>query len=156
MITFLNRPHLLISCAWLLHAAAWLLPAYRDGVTLSKGLPGWEAFRFASCAVLPCGAIKFDGYGVVFATISVLTTLLFIFGSPWVVLRGSRSIWRASAWAAATAFLANAHWYVFSWPNRADLMIGYFLWWFSFLFLAVGLFDLAGQHAVGFKEGQAA
>jgi len=156
MTIFLKSPHLLISCAWLLHAAAWLLPVDRDGVTLAKGLPGWEAFRFASCAVMPCGAIMFSGFGAVLATISAVTTLLFIFGSPWVVLRGSPSLRRASAWAAAIAFIANAHWYVFSWPNGTDLMIGYFLWWLSFLLLTIGLFDLARQHVAGFKEGQAA
>lgn len=152
---FLKRPHLLISCAWLLHASAWCLPVDTDGVTLPKGLPGWEAFRFASCAVLPCGAIKFSGYGVVFATISAVTTLLFILGSPWVVLRGSHSMWRASAWTAATAFIANAHWYVFSW-HRSDLRIGYFFWWFSFLLLAIGLFDPACKQGATPKEGQAA
>ena len=153
-MSFLKRPHFLILCAWLLHAAAWLLPVRRYGVTLPEGLPGWEAFRFASCAVLPCGDLKISGYGAVFAPISAVTTLLFIFGSPWVVLRGSRSIWRASAWAAATAFIANAHW-LFGWPISPDLTIGYFLWWFSFLLLAIGLFDLVGRHDAGFKESSA-
>jgi hypothetical protein len=80
----------------------------------------------------------------VLATVSAASTLLFIFGSPLIVLRGSRSLWRASAWVAATAFVVNAHWYVLYGPDRSDLRIGYFLWWLSFAVPAVGLFDLAG------------
>ena len=134
----MKRPQLLISCAWLLHAAAWLLPVDKYGVKLPKGLPGWEAFRFASSAVWPIEGSKFDAwYYAVPATVSAVTTLLFIFGSPWVVLRGSLSLWRASAWAAATAFIVNAHWYVLYGSDRSELRIGYFLWWLSFVLLGM-------------------
>ena len=145
----MKRPHLLISGAWLLHAAAWLLPVEKNGVRLPKGLPGWEAFRYAFSAVWPIDDVHFEAwYYAVLATVSALTTLLFIFGSPWVVLRGSRSLLRASAWAAATAFINNAFWYVLSGSDRLDLRIGYFLWWLSFVLLAIGLFDLAGRYPV--------
>jgi hypothetical protein len=138
----LRRPHLLISGAWLLHAAAWFLPVVKDSVRLPEGLPGWQAFRLASCAVWPCDGVSFDTwYGVVLSTVSAVTTLLFIFGSPWVVARGSRPLWLASAAAAAIAFIANAHWFVLLESSRSDLRIGYFLWWLSFALLAVGLFD---------------
>jgi hypothetical protein len=64
------------------------------------------------------------------------------------VSRGKRSLRRASAWAAATAFLVNLHWYIRlsrdGW--RSGLGIGYFLWWSSFVVLAIGLFDLAGRN----------
>ena len=94
-----------------------------------------------------CRGGKFDTwYYAVLATVSSVTTLLFIFGSPWAVLRGSLSLWRATAWAAATAFVVNAHWYVLYGSDRSDLRIGYFLWWLSFVLLALGLFDLAGSH----------
>ena len=143
----MKRPHLLISCAWLLHAAAWLLPVVKGGAKLPERLPGWEAFRYASSAVWPIEGEKFDTrYYAVLATVSSVTTLLFIFGSPWAVLRGSLSLWRATAWAAATAFVVNAHWYVLYGSDRSDLRIGYFLWWLSFVLLALGLFDLAGSH----------
>jgi len=143
----MKRPHLLISCAWLLHAAAWLLPVVKGGAKLPERLPGWEAFRYASSAVWPIEGENFDTwYYAVLATVSSVTTLLFIFGSPWAVLRGSLSLWRATAWAAATAFVVNAHWYVLYGSDRSDLRIGYFLWWLSFVLLALGLFDLAGSH----------
>ena len=153
----MKRLHLLIPCAWLVHAAAWLLPVVDGGVTLPKGLPGWEAFRWASSAVWPFGPFeggKFDTwYDAALATVSAATTLLFIFGSPWVVLRGSRSLWRASAWAAATAFVVNAHWYVLYGSDRSGLKIGYFLWWLSFALLAIGLFE--SHRADESKEGLA-
>ena len=51
-------------------------------------------------------------------TISTLTTLLFIRGS----------------------FVVNAHWYVlYGGSARQDLRIGFFLWWLSFLLVALGL-----------------
>ncbi len=153
----MRRPHLLISCAWLLYAAAWFLPVIKGGVTLPDGLPGWEAFRVASCAIWPCGDTGFDTwYEAVLATTSSLTTILFLFGSPWIVFRGSRSLWRASAWATAAAFIVNAHWYFLFGSDRSDLKVGYILWWFSFLLLAIGLFDLAGRHTADESKGHQA
>ncbi len=74
----MKGPRLLISCAWLLHAAAWFFPVV-NGVTLLKGLPGWEAFRYAFSAVWPIQGTKFETwYYAVLATVSAATTLLFI------------------------------------------------------------------------------
>jgi hypothetical protein len=146
-VTELRGPILLIRGAWLLHAAAWFLPVDRGATRFPRGLPGWEAFRVASSAVWPYHGGSFDTwYSAVLSTASAVTTLLFIFGSPWVVLRGSRSLQGASAWAAAIAFIVNAHWYVLYGSDRSDLRIGYFFWWLSFLLLAIGLFELAGHH----------
>jgi hypothetical protein len=132
----MRRSHLLISAAWLLQAAAWFLPAYA-----SK--PGWLAFVDASIAFSP-HFVSFFGawYQQMLSAASVATNVIFIVGSPWAMLRGSRSLRRMVAWAAATAFVVNAHWYVLS-TAEVSLEIGYFLWWGSFLPLAVGLFDLA-------------
>ena len=76
------------------------------------------------------------------STMSAVATLLFILGSVWVVWLGSRAVRRVSAWVAASAFVINAHWcvFVFLGADPKDLKIGYFLWWFSFLLLAIGLF----------------
>jgi len=140
----MRRPHLLISVAWLFHAIAWFLPVVNGGVTLPHGLPGWQAFRVAACVVWPYEDFKTD-YPVL-STISAVTTPLFIFGSVWVVSRGSSTLRRASAWVVTFAFIVNAHWYVLYGSDRSDLRIGYFLWWLSFVLLALGLFDLAGSH----------
>jgi len=156
-VSKMRRAHLLILVAWLLHAAAWFLPVVKDMATFPSELPGWEAFRAASGAVWPYEGIHFNsGFSAVLATVSAVATVVFIFGSPWVVLRGSHSLGRASAWATATAFIVNAHWYVLFGRDRSDLRIGYFLWWFSFLLLAIGLFDLAGRPRAEFKKSQAA
>jgi hypothetical protein len=154
----MRRRHLLISGAWLLHAVAWFLPAIRgiQGGEIDTTVPGWAAFLYASCAVRPCGASFDTWHDAVLAAVSVVTTLLFIFGSPWVVSRGSRSVRRASAWIATAAFLINAHWYVLWGPTRSDLGLGYYLWWLSFLILAIALFDpAAGRNANDLTESGA-
>jgi hypothetical protein len=145
------RRRLLIPSAWLIHAAAWLVPIEREGVRLPEGLPGWQAFRFATGAYN--GTSHDPWYSALLPTLSAVTTILFIFGSPWVALRGSRSTRRASAWAAAAAFIVNAQWYLF-WDPRSDLRTGYFLWWFSFVLLAAGLFELTGPHRADESEGR--
>lgn len=140
----MRRPHLLISGAWLLQLTAWFLPVVKGGVSLPGGLPGWQAFRVAFCAVWPYESFHFDAwYFAVLATVSAVTTLFFIFGSPWVALRGSRSLQRGCAWVATTVFIVNTHWYVLFGSDRSDLRMGYFLWWLSFIVLAIGLFGPA-------------
>jgi hypothetical protein len=144
----MRRPHVLIASAWLLHAIAWFLPVLNGAVTFPHGLPGWEAFRLAASPVWPYDGITTESrYYAVLSTISAVTTLLFILGSVWVVLRGSITLRRTSAWVAILAFIVNAHWYVHFASDRADLRIGYFLWLFSFLLLGLGLFDLSTRRA---------
>ncbi len=140
----MRRSHLLIAVAWLFQAVAWFLPVVKQGATLPQGLPGWQAFRVAACAVWPYDDCHIDGWlNAVLSTGSALTTLLFVLASVWVVLRGSRTLHRASAWIAACAFILNAHWFVSLGSDRMDLRVGYFLWWLSFASLALGLFDLS-------------
>jgi hypothetical protein len=129
---------------WLLHAVAWFLPVAKDGVTFPHGLPGWQAFRVAASAVWPYDDFHIDTwYYAILTTISAVTTPLFIFGSVWVVLSGTHVMRRASAWIATFAFIVNAHWCVLF--GLKDLRIGYFLWWLSFLLVALGLFALSPQ-----------
>jgi hypothetical protein len=140
----MRQVEFLIASAWLVQAAAWFLPVVKEGVVLPQGLPGWQAFRVAACAVWPYEGISIDGwYNVVLSTMSAATTLLFVLGSVFVVSLGSRAVRRASAWMAASAFTINAHWFFRFGSDRLDLKIGYFLWWLSFLLLAAGLFQLA-------------
>jgi hypothetical protein len=144
-----RRPQLLIGAAWLVHVAAWFLPVVTEGVTLPDGLPGWQAFRVAASAVWPQPDVTIDTwYKAVLFTISAVTTLLFIAGSVWAVWSGSRAVRQASPWIATFAFVVNAHWYVlYGSSARNDLRIGYFLWWLSFLLLALGLFGLSRPEA---------
>jgi hypothetical protein len=156
----MKRWHLLISVAWLLNIAAWFLPAVTGlgGGKIGPSISGVEDFLMAASAGLP-GDFPGTGYERVLAILSVLTTLFFIVGSPWVVLRKTHSLRRVSAWVAAVAFLFNAHWYIRFRPDAwiSDLGVGYFLWWLSFAVLAIGLFDLAGRkNAAESTLGQAA
>lgn len=140
----MKRRHLLLSGAWLVHAAAWLLPVVKGDVRFLHGLPGWVAWRISFCMVWPYEGFTVDPwYAAVLSTASALTTILFVLGSPWVIWRGSQSVRRVSAWIAVSAFLINSHWYGLFGEDRAQLRIGYFLWWLSFAILAVGLFDSA-------------
>jgi hypothetical protein len=149
----MRRAHFLILGAWSLHAASWFLPAtkgFMDG--LIDPVPGWQAFFVAFSALLPSRDSTLDTwYYALLAAISAITTLLFVFGSPWVVWRGSHSLQRTSAWVTGAAFIVNVHWYVI---YRSDLAIGYFLWWLSFALLTIGLFDLARQTAPGVSSPQ--
>ncbi len=140
----MRKPYLLISAAWVFQLVAWFLPVIKPG-EFRPAIPGWQAFRYAACGVWQCKGIHFDAwYYAVLSTVSMITTLFFVLGSPWVVLRGTQPVRRGFAWAAAAAFIFNSHWIVIFGSERSELTIGYFLWWSSFLLLAIGLFNLEG------------
>lgn len=142
----MTRRHLVIAAAWFLQMASWFLPAVKGflGSRLDHGIPGWSVFLAESCALRPCEGTSVDPwYGTAISVIGVVTTVLFVLVSPWVVWRASRKLRRAAALVAAGAFLVNSQWYVFYVPDRSDLGVGYFLWCASFALLAIGLFWLA-------------
>ena len=140
----MRKVHLLIAIAFLAHVVAWFLPVVKEGVTLPHGLPGWQAFRVAACAVWPYEDFTIDRwYNVVLSTMSAATTLFFVLAAGWIVAIGSPRLRRLSAWIAASAFAVNAYWVLSFGSDRSDLRIGYFLWWFSFILLAIGLFGLS-------------
>lgn len=142
----MKKPHLLITGAWLVHAIAWFVPVIHGGVTLPRGLPGWEAFRMAACSILPCSDSGTRAwYFTALSATSAITTVLYILASPLIVRLGSRFTQRVSAWIAAAAFLVNAHWFILFGSDRWDLRIGYYLWWWSFALLAAGFFELARE-----------
>jgi hypothetical protein len=134
----MRRSYLLIALAWLLNASAWFLPAVTGlyGGKIGPTIDGVGAFVMAFSAVIPGN--RDAGYYRLLAIVSVLTSLLFVIGSPWVLLRGTPAIKRFSAWVAAIAFFFNAHWY--GWD--LGLGIGYYFWWSSFAVLSVGFLDL--------------
>jgi hypothetical protein len=139
----MKKAHLLIAVALLVHAVAWFLPVVKEGVTLPDGLPGWQAFKMAASEV--CNWKTDPWYFVVLSTLSAITTILFVLGAGWVIATRSRRLHRVSAWIAACAFLIDAHWVLWFGSDRFNLRVGYFLWWASFLLLAIGLFLLSGR-----------
>jgi len=144
----MRRPNPLISLAWILNITAWVLPVV-TGVGGDNFGPfeGWQAFVAAASQTVPSQRL-YTGYGVLLAILSALTSLFFVVGSPWVVLWGTRSLQRWSAWIAVAAFLFNAHWYLRLKPDGwiSSLGAGYFVWWSSFAILAIGLFWAAGRN----------
>ena len=140
----MKKAHLLIIVAYSVHAAAWFLPVVKDGITFPRGLPGWQAFRVAACAIWPYEEFRIDGWSnVVLSTMSAVTTVLFVFGVGWVIAVRSSRIRHVSAMIAVGAFVVNAHWVLRFGSDGFDLRLGYFLWWLSFLLLAIGLFRLS-------------
>ena len=140
----MSKPNFFILVAWILNAASWFLPVVK-AQDFHGAVPGWRAFRLAACGILPCNGIEFQTvHHEVLATDSVITTLFFLC-SPWIVLRGSQSLRRFAAWILAVAFLFNTHWIFIFGSERSELTVGFFLWWLSFLLLAVGLFASHGK-----------
>jgi hypothetical protein len=145
----MTKRYVVIATAWLLHAASWFLPAIKGflGSRLDHGIRGWEVFLAQTCALRPCGAESADPwYGTAISAAGVVTTVLFVLVSPWIVWRASRRVRLAAAFVATAAFVVNSQWYVFYVPDRSDLGVGYFLWCSSFGLLAIGLFFLAGSN----------
>jgi len=143
----MTKRYLVIATAWLLHTASWFLPAVKGflGSRLDQGIPGWAVFLSQTCALRHCGVASADPwYGTAISVAGIVTTVLFVLGSPWIVWRASRKLRHSAAFVATAAFVVNCQWYVFYVPVRSDLGVGYFLWCASFALLAFGLFWLAG------------
>ncbi len=133
------RRHPLLWSTWTAYAAAWLLPVIKDGVTLPDGLPGWQAFRVAFAPVWPYEGVEYQAsYFAVLAVLSALSNLAMLC-SPLSLVSRLRRYVSALGWAALGAFLVDAHWFVLGLGDDdwTDLRIGYFLWWGSFLALAI-------------------
>src|SRR5208282_6203 len=86
----MRKEHFLILLAWLLHAASWFLPAVKSflGSRLDHGIPGWSVFLAGTCALRPCEGTSVDPRdGTAISVMGVVTTVLFVLVSPWIVWR---------------------------------------------------------------------
>jgi hypothetical protein len=136
----MKRPGRLIGSAWLIYFIAWFVPVHQYGVVrFPGGLPGWEAFRMAFNPIWPYGrGWANHWFGAVLTSSSALTNLIILASIP-VVLRSSGRMRTRLAWVALGAGVINAQWWILN-QGRADLRIGYYLWWASFIVLAAGIF----------------
>lgn len=134
----MRRPGIPVIGSWLVHAIAWLSPVHADGERLPGTLPGWQAFRVAFSPVWRYEGFSADtGYGAAISSASALTNLVMLASVP-VVLRGSARARAVLGWTAAGSAVLNAQWFLAG--GRAELRIGYYLWWFSFVLLTAGVF----------------
>ncbi len=142
------RRHPLLWSTWTAYAAAWLL---KDGVTLPDGLPGWQALRVAFAPVWPYEGVEYQAwYVAALAVLSALSNLAMLCSALSLVSRLRRYA-SAFGWAALGAFLVDAHWFVLGLGNDdwTDLRIGYFLWWSSFLSLAMTILVMTRRGVQG-------
>ena len=122
---------------WLLFGLAWLLPVHKDGVRFPESVPGWEAFRVAAAPIWPYEGVAYDAWwGALLAVLSAGTNLVMF--CTLGIRRRSVSFRRWLAGISAGAFAVNAQWLVWN-TELADLRIGYYLWWLSFLALGASL-----------------
>jgi hypothetical protein len=137
----MRRPGRLIGSAWLIHFTAWFVPVHENGmVRFPGGLPGWEAFRVAFNPIWPYnGSSASHWYGAVLSSSSALTNLVMLASIP-VVLRSSSLMRTRLAWMALGSGVINAQWMLDE--GRTVLLVGYYLWWASFIVLAAGLFRM--------------
>jgi hypothetical protein len=129
-------------------ALSWFLPALTLNMTHGT-IPGWDAFLIALTSPLTRdGQLHPPNFQGLLALMSALTSPLFS-ASAWIVFRPPRSRLNVVAWFALAAFALNSQWcFLLGSDLRKNLSAGYFLWWFSFLVLAAGLFDLS-RHKPG-------
>jgi len=137
----MKKHYLLVSIAWFIFLLAWTLPVHKHGVALPEGLPGCEALGISLAPLWDhlVGRPRDISFAHRFlSTLSGGTNLLMI-GSGYAVFASSRRVLNTHFLISVAAALINGYWFLF-WGF--ELRIGYFMWWLSFLVLAVGIHAL--------------
>ena len=140
----IGRPYGLYS-AWLVYAAAWLLPTLEASGDLGGGMSGWTAFRAACAPLWPYKGMEIDGYWAILSVMSALSNALML-ASPLVLIWKSPRAARVLGYAAVGAVMVNAQWPV-SFGSFEGLRVGYFMWWASFGLLAIAMFRMKAPAA---------
>jgi len=136
------NPKRLIQIGFLIWAVAWFLPVHESGSALPDTLPGWEAVRLALSPIWPVEGIETGSWvNALLSVLSAFTNLVVLVAMLRPSQSGARRA-RRMAVALTGAVLINAHWFLLS-GERFDLRVGYYLWWLSFVLLALGFRRLA-------------
>jgi hypothetical protein len=136
------RPDHLLYVTWATYVASWFLPLW--DAALPENLPGWEAFKFAF-GVLQRRRIRANYVTSFETSMSLLGGMsnFLMLGSIVFLFTRDSGVALAYAGAAALAFGINAWWLTYASETDRELVDwknwqpGYFLWWFSFLLLAM-------------------
>ena len=124
---------------WVAYLVSWFVPVEEDLGTLATGvLPGWEAVKVALSPILDRQGIEGHWYLQVIIVMSALTNLGALFSAVVFSCRPLRRHSLLAGWAMCLGAVVNSYWFFVL--DRSDLQVGYYLWWFSFLVLALGLF----------------
>lgn len=127
----------IVSLGLVVYSAAWFIRVIEDGSTLTNGiLPGWEALRVALSPVRPYEDIHIIGsLRRLLSVASALTNLIVLALPLWLHLARQHRTAAAVGplWLAAAV---NAHW---MYQEPQDLRWGYYMWFGSFIILAVAL-----------------
>jgi hypothetical protein len=136
------RPEHLLYFTWAMYVASWFLPLW--DASLPEMLPGWEAFKY-SFGVLQRRRIRANYVTSFETSMSLLGGMsnFLMLGSIVFLFTRDSGLALAYAGAAALAFGINAWWLTYASETDKELVDwknwqpGYFLWWFSFLLLAI-------------------
>ena len=135
----MNAARTWIAIAWTVYVVAWFLPVVEGGSKFLEGVPGWEALMISLAPLWDRTLWENPSMAALFA-LSGLTNLVMM-GSWVAVMSRWRAGLRAVAVAGLASLLVNSHWF-FRHDRDLHLKIGYYLWWGSFLPLAIGAFLL--------------
>ncbi len=116
-----------LAAGLVMFATAWFLPVHQYGKTLPEALPGWEACLTALSPSWDTGNPA-QWYAATLSVASALTNLLVVILCFAWRSRG-RNVLPVMGCACMIAFGLNAQWFL---DHRAELRIGYYLWWLSF------------------------
>ena len=125
--------------AVVLYLVSWFLPVIKDGERLGNGLPGWEALTVVMSPLWDPESIRHNPWSSLLSVVSGFTNV-FMLVALFRQLRHRDPSPRSWPWLAWIAVAINASWIVMDFGDRA-LRIGYYLWFLSFVFLAVSYFS---------------
>jgi hypothetical protein len=131
--TLRNRGPLWIAVA--LYSVSWFLPVIKYGERLGNGPPGWEALQVVLSPLWRPESIIEEPWFALLSVASGLTNV-FMLVALFRQIRGHDPSLRSWTWLAWIAVAIDASWMGVDLKDQ-DLRIGYYLWFFSFVFLAV-------------------
>jgi hypothetical protein len=140
----MNASRTLLAIAGIMYLVGWFLPVAEGGSKFLQGVPGWEALMVGLAPLWERSAWNDPSWSAL-SVLSAVTNLVMI-GSLVPIRSRGRTGLLAVAFAGVACLAVNSSWF-FRNDSDVHLEIGYYLWWWSFLPLAIGAFLLRRQLA---------